>query len=89
MEDLEEKISGVTNHDDDATSTGIKKLVPALGSKRRRQKQEKEDAIRIREEAARGRSIAERGTLEDNASIYKEPSGDGGSYITYDSDIES
>lgn len=81
---------GFLETEDDSNVHGIKKLVPAMGAKRKRQKQEKEDAIRAREEAARGRSVAERGTLGDNASLYKEPSaGDGNSLITYDSDVES
>ena len=74
------------------SSNGIKKLVPkALGSKRRRKKQEKEEEERASEEAARGRSVAERGTLENDAGSFEDRnrSRDGSSLITYDSDIES
>lgn len=88
LEDAKDKIKG---HTDDDDSNGIKKLVPAIGSKRRRKKQEREDEQRASEEAARGRSVAERGTLQNDAgSVHRNHSGgEEGSLITYDSEIES
>ena len=89
MESVIEKTKGI---DEDGESNGLKKLVPkGLGSTRRRKKQEREDEQRASEEAARGRSIAERGTLENDAGsfIERNRSRDGSSLITYDSDTES
>lgn len=78
------------HEDEEHNPNGIKKLLPTrIASKRRRKKQEKEDEQRASEEAARGRSIAERGTLEDDASSTHDLSGDGSSLITLDSDTES
>jgi hypothetical protein len=70
----------------------IKKLVPTIGSKRRRRQQ---DELRASEEAARGRSVSERGTLEnDTGNAVGDHSGGGGggddsNLITYESDVES
>lgn len=76
--------------DEEHDSNGIKKLLPTrIASKRRRKKQEKEDEQRAIEEAARGRSVAERGTLENDTSSTHDLSGDGSSLITVDSDTES
>jgi hypothetical protein len=89
VESVIEKIKGT---DEDGDSNGLKKLVPkGLGSARRRKKQEREDEQRASEEAARGRSVAERGTLENDAGsfIERNRSRDGSSLITYDSDTES
>jgi hypothetical protein len=89
LESTIDKIKG----DEDGDSNGLKKLVPkGLGSKRRRKKQEQEEEQRASEEAARGRSVAERGTLENDAAGSFEDrnrSRDGSSLITYDSDTES
>lgn len=90
MEDSVDKIKGSDGTDEDGDNNGIKKFVPmGLGSWRRRKNQEKEDAQRASEEAARGRSVAERGTLENDSGSFVHGSGDGSSLITYDSDIES
>lgn len=88
-----ERLKGLNESDDEQEPTGIKKLVPTIVSKRRRRKQEREDELRASEEAERGRSVAERGTLENaverrNGSVATR-SGDGSSLLTYDSDIES
>ena len=91
-ESLESAIDKIKGDDEDGDSNGFKKLVPkGLGSKRRRKKQEQEEEQRATEEAARGRSIAERGTLENDAGSFEERnrSRDGSSLITYDSDTES
>jgi hypothetical protein len=56
---------------------------------RRRKKEEKEAEIRASEEAARGRSVAERGTLgNDNGRNHTMVDGDGSSLITYESENE-
>jgi hypothetical protein len=94
-EDAIEKMKGSTSTststEDDADSNGIKKLVPkAIGSKRRQRKKEKEEEEqRESEEAARGRSVADRGTLRNDGGSPVNGSGDGSSLITYDSDTES
>ncbi|KAF4630651.1 hypothetical protein G7Y89_g7490 [Cudoniella acicularis] len=97
LEDAIEKLksrSGVSEDNNDEPS-GIKKLVPkGITSKRRRKKQEKGDELRAREEVARGRSVAERGTLgnESRCSFVSgngDSDGDGSSLITYDSDPDS
>ncbi len=76
--------------DDDDEKNGIKKLLPkVIGAKRRRKKQEKENEEREMEEAARGRSIAERGTLENDAHSAQSGDADGSSLITVDSDTDS
>jgi hypothetical protein len=92
VEDAIEKMKGSTSTEDDGESNGIKKLVPkGIGSKRRQKKKEKEEEEqRASEEAARGRSVADRGTLRnDGSSPPVNGSGDGSSLITYDSDTES
>jgi hypothetical protein len=98
VEDAIEKMRGSTSTEDDGESNGIKKLVPkGIGSKRRQKKKEKEkekeeeeEEQRASEEAARGRSVADRGTLRnDGSSPPVNGSGDGSSLITYDSDTES
>jgi len=92
-EDAIEKMkeSTSTSTEDGADSNGIKKLVPkAIGSKRRQRKKEKEEEEqRESEEAARGRSVADRGTLRNDGGSPVNRSGDGSSLITYDSDTES
>jgi hypothetical protein len=79
--------------DEDGEGGGLKKLIPKglpIGSKRRRRKEEEADAERLAEEAARGRSVAERGTLGNYADEGISPgaSGDGSSLITYESENE-
>jgi hypothetical protein len=89
VEDAIDKIKGNAGSDDEG---GIKKLLPkAIGAKQRRKKQEREDEQRATEEAARGRGIAERGTLANDARSYTNGSGDGStsSLITNDSEAES
>jgi len=88
LDDAIDKLRG--NTDEDGETIGIKKLVPkALSSKRRRKQQEREEEQRASEEAVRGRTVAERGTLDDDAgSIFLNQSGaaDTSSLITYDSE---
>jgi hypothetical protein len=88
-----DKLKGDAGSDDEGNG-GIKKLVPkALVSKRRRKQQE--DEARASEqaaaEAARGRSVAERGTLRnDSFTPSQNGSADASSLLTYEeSDIES
>jgi len=80
-------------HNDDSPengTSGISKLIPsAMKSKRRRKKAEKEAEERAGEEAARGRQIGERGTLENDAGASDDEAGDGSSLMTYESDTES
>ena len=84
VEDAIDKIKGNHGSDDEGDS-GIKKL-KRIASRRRR-KQEREEEQRASEEAERGRTVAERGTLENNVPSFKRiDSGDGSSLITYDSD---
>jgi hypothetical protein len=75
---------------DDDESGRLSKLIPkGIGSMRRRKKEEKEAEIRASEEAARGRNVAERGTLEnDNGGDPTTADGDGSSLITYESENE-
>lgn len=86
---------GSIGSDDEEQSGGIKKLVPkGLVSKRRRRKQEEE--LRATEEAeaeaARGRSIADRGRLANDSSKsltqHHQSNGSRSSLITVDSDTE-
>lgn len=67
-ESLEGVVDKLKMHHDNEESgdNGLKKLLPkSIGSKRRQKRQEKEEEQRLAEEAARGRSIADRGTLEN------------------------
>jgi hypothetical protein len=94
VEDAIEKRKGSTSTstEDDGESNGIKKLVPmAIGSKRRKkkEKEKEEEEQRASAEVARGRSVADRGTLRNDAGSPVNESGDGSSLITYDSDTES
>jgi hypothetical protein len=93
-EDAIDKLKGSTSTstEDDGESNGIKKLVPmAIGSKRRKkkEKEKEEEEQRASAEVARGRSVADRGTLRNDAGSPVNESGDGSSLITYDSDTES
>ncbi|TAQ86362.1 hypothetical protein B7494_g5310 [Chlorociboria aeruginascens] len=85
LEDALEKIKSGT--DEDGDHSGLKKLIPNLGSKKRRKKQEEEQ--QHAEDVARGRSVAERGTLDndDNKSFVSKSGGS--SLLTYESDTES
>jgi hypothetical protein len=76
--------------DDDGEGGRLSRLIPkGIGSMRRRKKDDKEAEQRATEEAARGRSIAERGTLENDNGDYPTPAeGDGSSLITYESENE-
>jgi hypothetical protein len=80
-------------HNDDTPeieTSGISKLIPsAIKSKRRRKKAEKEADERAEEEAARGRQVGERGTLQNDAGASDDEAGDASSLMTYESDIES
>ncbi|KAM3071733.1 hypothetical protein ACMFMG_009604 [Clarireedia jacksonii] len=93
---LEKLKSGMTEDDssDANGANGLKKLVSKQFESKRRRKQ-REDEERELEEVARGRSVAERGTLKDsrNSSFVRQNSGDGdgdgSSLLTYDSETES
>jgi len=99
LENVAEKLKGHNESgEEDDEAKGIKKLLPAkIRSSRRRKKQEKEEELRASEEAERGRSVAERGTLGPgndsrsprSRSLAKGSSGDNSSLITYDSETES
>lgn len=52
-------------HDEDGETSGVKKLVGKTLGRRRRKKQELADEQLASEEVERGRSVAERGTLEN------------------------
>lgn len=89
-DDPGDKIVSYSVGDDDDSPNAIKKLVSkGFGARRRKEKQDLEDKQRASEEAARGRSVAERGTLENDSDDLARPSGDGSSLLTYDSDTES
>jgi hypothetical protein len=97
LENVVDKLKGHNESDEEDGATGIKKLVPAkIRTSRRRKKQEKEDELRASEEAERGRSVADRGTL-DPGTESRSPrsrslakgSGDNSSLITCDSETES
>ena len=90
MESAIDKVKGNSGAEEDGDSHGIKKLVSkGIGSRRRKKKQDRDDAQKESEEAARGRSVAERGTLENDSGSFVHESGDRSSLITYDSDTES
>jgi len=87
-----EKLKGQDSADtNDGDSTGLAKLMPKgiTMKQRRRKKQAKEDEERASEEAARGRSVAERGTLENDTGTSINGDADGSSLMTYDSEEES
>jgi hypothetical protein len=107
---VRESLEGIADklkiHQDPEEEIGLKKLLSqSLGSKRRQKKQEKEEEERQAEEAARGRSIADRGTLEnttvnpisrrDSSNSRDEDGNEGAgggsmsSLVTSDSDSES
>lgn len=56
-----------TCHNDDVEAHGVKKLVDKTIGRRKRKKQEAAEEQLASEEAERGRSIVERGTLKDDA----------------------
>jgi hypothetical protein len=98
LENVVDKLKGHNESDEeDDDATGIKKLVPAkIRSSVRRKKQEREEELRASEEAERGRSVAERGTLgpgtesrSPRSRSLAKGSGDNSSLITYDSETES
>lgn len=68
----------------------LEKLLPKrIVSKRRRKKQQEQEDQKATEEAARGRSIAERGTLEadgSSPSITDKDNTENSSLLTYESD---
>ena len=70
----------------------LEKLLPKrVVSKRRKKKQQEHDEQKAKEEAARGRSIAERGTLEadgSSPSITNRDNTENSSLLTYESDDE-
>ena len=86
-----DKLREGAGSDDEEHPGGIKKLVPkGLVSKRKRRKQEEESRASEEAEAARGRSVAERGTLRnDSGSSLNNGTPDGNSLLSYDSEIET
>ncbi|KAH7317936.1 hypothetical protein BKA65DRAFT_410242 [Rhexocercosporidium sp. MPI-PUGE-AT-0058] len=92
LEDTIDKLKGHEVMEEDSDTSGIKKLAKGLGTSKRRRKK-KEEEQQASEEIARGRTVADRGTLDDNADISPyaddEAGGDGSSLITYDSESES
>jgi hypothetical protein len=78
--------------DDEAGGiSGLSKILPvAIKSKRRAKILQKEAEERESEEAARGRSVAERGTLvnDDGGDSTSMREGDRSSLITYESETE-
>jgi hypothetical protein len=88
-----EKLKNSPAPDEHGDANGFKKLVHrGIGSHRRRSRVEREEEERVKEEAARGRTVAERGTLENESSglvFNKSWSGDGSSLLTYDSEPDS
>jgi hypothetical protein len=89
---VDSSIDKIKVNDEDGEVSGLKKLVPkGLSSKRRRKKQELEEEQRAIEEAMRGRSVADRGTLHNDTEEFehRDRSKDGSSLTAYDSDTES
>lgn len=96
---IEKKIDKLKPHDGDdgaeADNLGLTKLLSkGIGAKRRKQQQQRDAEERDGEDAARGRSIADRGTLnndDDRSPSNRSPGGaeDGSSLITYESETES
>lgn len=91
LEDTIGRLKGHEVTEEDGDPSKIKKLAKGLGSKRRRKKREEEQ--QASEEIARGRTIADRGTLIDDEDIspYADngAGGDGSSLLTYDSETDS
>jgi len=88
---VDSTLDKLTHHDDDTgESNGIKKLIPKIGNKRRQKKQEQEEEQLAMEEAARGRSVAERGTLENESRtpMYRNDSTENKSQMVYESEPE-
>lgn len=74
---------GQSSNQGEPRENGIDKLLPRSIRSRRRHKKEQKEA----EEAARGRRIAERGTLDDSYTIEAEENNvDDGDVLTYASD---
>ncbi|TVY75761.1 putative membrane protein [Lachnellula suecica] len=91
LDHVADKLKGSSGPDEEEDSKGIKKLLPTRIESKRRRKQ-REDEQRAGEEAERGRSVADRGTLDDSLDLstnYDFKEGDGSSLITVDSEIES
>ena len=82
-------VDKLSHHDDDTSDpNGIKRLIPKLGAKRRQKKQEQEEEQLALEEAARGRSVADRGTLENESRtpMYHNDTNDNESPLMYESE---
>jgi hypothetical protein len=91
LEGVIDKLKHQDGSDDgDGDGGGLSKLIPkGITSKRRRKREEKDAEVRASQEVARGRSIADRGTLENgDGSKSITPDGDRSSFITYESDNE-
>ncbi|KAL5332069.1 hypothetical protein ACEPPN_001612 [Leptodophora sp. 'Broadleaf-Isolate-01'] len=92
LEDTIDKLKGHEVTEEDIDPSGIKKLAKGLGTNKRRRKKREEEQ-QANEEIARGRTVADRGTLADNEDISpfadNGSGGDGSSLTTYDSETES
>ncbi|RFU34447.1 hypothetical protein B7463_g1880, partial [Scytalidium lignicola] len=86
IESAYDKLNGHSHDDGTGEHNGLKKLMSRSLTSRRRQKREEE--LRISQEVARGRSVAERGTLENDDDRVLKGTGDDSSVYTDDSDTE-
>ncbi|KAH8802863.1 hypothetical protein F5884DRAFT_683795 [Xylogone sp. PMI_703] len=86
LESAIDKINGHSRSNSIADGNGLKKLMSRGLTSKRRQKREEE--LRISQEVARGRSVAERGTLENESDRVLKSADDNSSVYTYDSDTE-
>ncbi|KAF7939165.1 uncharacterized protein EAE97_007246 [Botrytis byssoidea] len=91
LEQVIDKIKKDSDSEEEShASNSLKKFVPKGFEKRKKRLQREEAEQRLAEEVARGKYIAERGTLENDIRnpINRNPSG-GSSLLTYDSETES
>ena len=87
LESTIDKLKGHNNGSDDEGKTGIKKLVPkGLHSKRKKRQQEEEmrASEELAAEAARGRSVGERGTFRNDSFTPSNGSADASSLLTFE-----
>lgn len=91
LEQVIDKIKKDSDSEEEShASNSLKKFVPKGFEKKKKRLQREEAEQRLAEEVARGKYIAERGTLENDIRnpINRNPSG-GSSLLTYDSETES
>lgn len=93
LEGAIDKLKGDSDSETEShASNNLKRFVPKGFESKRKRLQREEEERRLEEEVARGRNVAERGTLENDSStrnpILRNPSG-GSSLLTYDSETES